>query len=180
MNCSCWVGALAGQKTLDSGGGSLQHGGMSTLTERIQSDLTAAMKARQQLDVSTLRMVLAAIKNAAVAGDEAIVLDDDQALAVVRSEAKKRVEAAEIYAQNGRPESAEKERAELAVIERYLPAAMSDEQLGSIVAEEVAAAAAAGATGGKAMGAVIKAVRDRVGDGADGSRIAAAVKSALA
>jgi uncharacterized protein len=153
---------------------------MSTLTERIQTDLTTAMKAREQLDVSTLRMVLAAIRNAAVAGDEAVTLSEDQVMAVIRSEAKKRAESAEIYAQNGRPESAAKEQAELAVIERYLPAAMSDEQLNAIVAEEAAAAAAAGASGPKAMGGVIKAVRDRVGDAADGGRIAAAVKAALA
>jgi hypothetical protein len=67
----------------------------------------------------------------------------------------------------------------LAVIERYLPAAMSDDELAAIVAEEVAAAATTGATGGKAMGAVIKAVRERVGSGADGARIAAAVKVAV-
>jgi uncharacterized protein len=152
---------------------------MSTMTERIQTDLTTAMKAREQLEVSTLRMVIAAIRNAAVAGDEAVVLSDDQVMGVIRSEAKKRAESAEIYAQNGRAESAAKEQAELAVIERYLPAAMTDDQLNAIVAEEVAAAEAAGASGPKAMGGVIKAVRDRVGDGADGGRIAAAVKSAL-
>jgi uncharacterized protein len=152
---------------------------MSTMTERIQTDLTTAMKAREQLEVSTLRMVIAAIRNAAVAGDEAVVLSDDQVMGVIRSEAKKRAESAEIYAQNGRAESAAKEQAELAVIERYLPAAMTDDQLNAVVAEEVAAAEAAGASGPKAMGGVIKAVRDRVGDGADGGRIAAAVKSAL-
>jgi uncharacterized protein len=144
---------------------------MSTMTERIQTDLTTAMKAREQLEVSTLRMVLAAIKNAAVAGDEAVTLSDDQVMGVIRAEAKKRAESAEIYAQNDRAESAAKEQAELAVIERYLPAAMSDDALNAIVA---------GASGPKAMGGVIKAVRDRVGDGADGGRIAAAVKAALA
>jgi uncharacterized protein len=153
---------------------------MSTMTERIQTDLTTAMKAREQLEVSTLRMVLAAIKNAAVAGDEAVTLSDDQVMGVIRAEAKKRAESAEIYAQNDRAESAAKEQAELAVIERYLPAAMSDDALNAIVAEEVATASAAGASGPKAMGGVIKAVRDRVGDGADGGRIAAAVKAALA
>lgn len=152
---------------------------MSTLTDRLQADLTTAMKAREQLETSTLRMVIAAIKNAAVAGDEAVTLSDDQVMAVIRSEAKKRAESAEIYAQAGRAESAAKEQAELAVIERYLPAAMSDEQLDEIVAEEAAIAAANGASGPKAMGAVIKAVRDRIGDGADGGRIAAAVKAAV-
>jgi len=146
---------------------------------RLQSDLTAAMKARDDVTVSTLRMVRAAIMNAEVAGDTAVELDDDQVVGVLRSEAKKRTESAVVYEDNGRPESAAKERAELEVIERYLPAAMSDDDLAVIVDEQVAAAAAAGAEGGKAMGMVIKAVRERAGDGADGARIAAAVKSRL-
>ena len=144
---------------------------------RLQSDLTAAMKARDDVTVSTLRMVRAAIMNAEVAGDTAVELDDDQVVGVLRSEAKKRTESAVVYEDNGRPESAAKERAELEVIERYLPAAMSDDDLAVIVDEQVAAAA--GAEGGKAMGMVIKAVRERAGDGADGARIAAAVKSRL-
>jgi uncharacterized protein YqeY len=124
-------------------------------------------------------MVLAAIANAEVAGDEAVVLTDEQTLGVVRSEAKKRQEAAQIYRDAGRTELADKESAELAIIERYLPAAMSDEDLGKIIAEEVAKAASSGATGGKAMGAVVKAVRERVGSQADGGKIAALVKAAL-
>ena len=98
---------------------------------------------------------------------------------MVRSEAKKRQEAAQIYRDAGRTELADKESAELAIIERYLPAAMSDEDLGKIIAEEVAKAASSGATGGKAMGAVVKAVRERVGGQADGGKIAALVKAAL-
>jgi len=127
----------------------------------------------------TLRMVLSAISNAEVAGDEAVVLSDDQVTAVLRGEAKKRAEAAQIYADAGRGESADKERAELAVIERYLPAAMSDDALAAVVAEEVAKAAASGASGGKAMGQVVKAVRERVGASVDGGAIAAKVKAAL-
>ena len=150
-----------------------------TLQEQLQADLTIAMKARDDVATSTLRMLRAAITNASVAGDEAVVLNDEQVLDVLRSEAKKRAEAAEIYAGAGREESAAKERAELAVIERYLPAAMSDDDLAAVVAEEVERAAGSGLTGGKAMGAVIKAVRDRVGADADGARIAAAVKAAL-
>jgi uncharacterized protein YqeY len=106
-------------------------------------------------------------------------LNDQQELAVLRSEAKKRTEAAEVYEQAGRAESAAKERAELAVIERYLPAAMSDEQLAEIVTSAIADAAAAGAEGPKAMGQVIKLVRERAGDAADGGRIAALVKAQL-
>lgn len=150
-----------------------------TLKDTIKADLTTAMKAREELATSTLRMVLSAITNAEVAGDQAVTLDDNQTLAVLQAEAKKRAEAAQIYADAGRSEAAAKERAELAVIERYLPAAMSDDELNAIIAEEVATAKAAGAEGGKAMGAVVKAVRERAGSGADGSRIAAAVKAAL-
>ena len=152
---------------------------MTTLKDRIKSDITEAMKAREEAKLSTLRMVLSALQNAEVAGDEAIVLTDDQAIAVLRSEAKKRAESAQIYADAGRTDAATKERSEQAIIEAYLPAAMSDEDVAKIVAEEVAKAAAAGATGGKAMGAVVKAVRERVGASADGGKIAALVKSAL-
>jgi uncharacterized protein YqeY len=152
---------------------------VTTLKDRIKSDITEAMKAREEAKLSTLRMVLSALQNAEVAGDEAIVLTDDQAIAVLRSEAKKRAESAQIYADADRTDAATKERAEQAIIEAYLPAAMSDEDVAKIVAEEVANAAAAGATGGKAMGAVVKAVRERVGASADGGKIAALVKSAL-
>jgi uncharacterized protein YqeY len=152
---------------------------VTTLKDRIKSDITEAMKAREEAKLSTLRMVLSALQNAEVAGDEAIVLTDDQAIAVLRSEAKKRAESAQIYADAGRTDAATKERSEQAIIEAYLPAAMSDEDVAKIVAEEVAKAAAAGATGGKAMGAVVKAVRERVGSSADGGKIAALVKSAL-
>jgi uncharacterized protein len=151
----------------------------ATIKTRLQTDLTASMKARDELTTSTIRMLRAAITNAEVAGAQAIELTDDQVIAVLQSEAKKRSEAAEIYAQAGREDSAAKERAELAVIERYLPAAMPDEELQAIVTEEVAAAAATGADGQRAMGLVIKAVRERVGPAADGSRIAAMVKSSL-
>ncbi|NBN90154.1 MAG: GatB/YqeY domain-containing protein [Actinobacteria bacterium] len=150
-----------------------------TLKNTIKADLTAAMKARDEMTTSTLRMVLAAITNAEVAGDQAVTLDDNQTIGVLQTEAKKRAEAAQIYADAGRSEAAAKERSELAVIERYLPAAMSDQELDAIITEEVAKAKAAGAEGGKAMGAVVKAVRERAGSGADGSRIAAAVKAAL-
>ena len=151
-----------------------------SVKERLQADLTAAMKSRDEVTTSTIRMVRAAITNAEVAGDEAVVLTDDQVIGVLQSEAKKRLEAAEVYEQAGRTESAAKERAELAVIERYLPAAMGDDELAAIVDESIAAAAAAGASGPKAMGQVIKAVRERAGASADGGRIAALVKARLA
>lgn len=156
-----------------------QNGGVPSLKERIENDLATAMKAREETKVSTLRMLKSAIQNAEVAGDEAVVLSDDQTIAVLRAEAKKRAESAQIYADAGRSVAATKERSELAIIEAYLPAAMSDDVVRKIVDEEVAKAAASGATGGKAMGAVVKAVRERVGSGADGGKIAGFVKAAL-
>lgn len=152
---------------------------MATLKDTLKSDLTAAMKAGDETVRGTLRMALAAVTNAEVAGDEAVELSDDQVVAVLQAEAKKRSEAAEIYAQAGRTEAAAKEKAELAVLERYLPAAMGEAEIAAVVAEEVAAAAAAGNTGPKAMGIVVKAVRARVGASADGSVVANLVKSAL-
>ena len=151
-----------------------------SIKERLQADLTSAMKARDDVATATIRMIRSAITTAEVAGDEAVELTDDQAIAVLQAEAKKRAESAELYEQNGRLDSAAKERAELAVIERYLPAAMDDDELSAIVDEEVSAAAATGAEGGKAMGIVIKAVRQRAGAAADGARIAAMVKARLA
>ncbi|HWL41946.1 MAG TPA: GatB/YqeY domain-containing protein [Ilumatobacter sp.] len=150
------------------------------LKAQLQDDLTSAMKARDQATTSTLRMLLAAVNVAAVAGDTAVELSDDQVLGVLRSEAKKRAESAEIYAQAGRATSADKERAELAVIERYLPAAPDASQLQGLVDAAVAAAAADGVSGPKAMGQVIKAVREQAGPAADGAAIAALVKAALA
>lgn len=152
---------------------------MTTLKSRIEADIPKAMKDGDELGKSTLRMILAAIKNAEVAGSEAVTLSDDQVINVLRAEVKKRAESAEIYEQAGRAESAAKERAEITVIERYLPAAMDADALAAVVAEAVASAAANGQTGPKAMGVVIKSVKEKVGASADGAAIAAAVKSAL-
>jgi uncharacterized protein YqeY len=137
------------------------------------------MKSGGEREKSTLRMAIAAVKNAAVAGDEAVQLTDEQIVAVLRAEAKKRSEAAEIYEQAGRADAAAAERDELAVLERYLPARMDDAALAAIIAEEIERARAAGQSGPKAMGAVVKAVRGRVGDSADGSIIASRVKALL-
>ncbi len=151
----------------------------SGLKSRIQADITEALRSGDELLKSTLRMALAAIMNAEVAGAQATVLTDDQIINLLRSEVKKRAESAEIYAAAGRSELATKETQEMAIIETYLPAAMDAVALASIVAQEVANAAANGQEGPRAMGAVIKAVKERVGAQADGSAIAAAVKSAL-
>ena len=134
------------------------------------------MKAGNDIAKSTIRMALSAITNAEVAGDEAVELTDDQVIKVLQSEVKKRQESAEVYEQAGRTDAATKERAEAEVLSVYLPAAMSQEELVAVVQEEVARA---GAKGMKAMGAVVKAVRERVGSGADGSKIADLVKAAL-
>lgn len=151
----------------------------SALKQRIQNDISEALRSGNELLKSTLRMALAAIKNAEVAGSEAVVLSDEQVVAVVRSEVKKRIESAQIYGDAGRQELADKETKEAEILQGYLPAAMDPSALAAVVEEEVANAARAGQSGPKAMGTIIKAVRDRVGDGADGSAIAAAVKSAL-
>ncbi len=153
---------------------------MTSLKETLKNDLTAAMKAGDDVAKSTLRMALSAISNAEVAGDAAVELSDDQVVKVLQAESKKRAESAELYDQAGRTDAASKERAEAAILAAYLPAAMSDDELASVVAEEVANAAAAGNTGMKAMGSVVKAVRERVGSSADGSKIADLVKAALA
>ena len=152
----------------------------SQLFEQLRTDLNTAMKDRDQLKTSTIRMVLSAVQVASVAGDEAAELTDAEITAVLRSEAKRRNEAAELYENAGRAEQAASERNELAVIESYLPAAMDDGTLQGIVDEEIAVAREAGAEGPKAIGQVIKAVKDRVGDGADGGRIAGVVKASLA
>ena len=151
----------------------------SGLKSRIQADINEALRSGDELLKSTLRMALAAIMNAEVAGAQAVVLTDDQIINLLRSEVKKRAESAEIYAAAGRTELATKETQEMVIIETYLPAAMDAAALASIVAQEVANAAANGQEGPRAMGAVIKAVKERVGAQADGSAIAAAVKSAL-
>lgn len=138
------------------------------------------MKSGNELAKSTLRMALSAISNAEVAGDEAVELTDEQIIKVLQAESKKRAESAELYEQAGRADAAAKERAEAEVLATYLPAAMSDDELATVVAEEVQKAASAGNSGMKAMGSVVKAVRERVGSSADGSKIADLVKSALA
>jgi uncharacterized protein YqeY len=152
---------------------------MATLKDRLQHDLTEAMRAHDEVARETLRMALAAIQRAEVAGKEQIELDDDAVVGVLQTEVRKRTEAADAFAAGGRGDRAERERAEAAVLAGYLPAALSDDDLQVIVDEEVAAAEAQGLSGGKAMGAVVKAVRARAGAGTEGGRIAAAVKATL-
>ena len=153
---------------------------MTNLKEQIHIDLTAAIKAKDSLTSGTLRMVLSAITNEEVSGKEARVLNDQDLITVLNREAKKRKEAATAYDEAKRPELADKERAELGIIQAYLPEALSEEDLAKIISDAVAQVAASGATGPSAMGAVMKIVSPQVSGRADGGAVAAAVKSALA
>jgi uncharacterized protein YqeY len=152
---------------------------MAELKDRLQSDLTESIKARDEVRSGTIRMVLSAITNEEVSGKEARELTDDDVITVLGREAKKRREAAEAYDDAGRAELADKERAELVVIEGYLPEQMSDDELTAIVEAAISEVAATGAEGGRAMGAVMKIVQPKVKGRADGSVVAAKVKSAL-
>ena len=150
---------------------------MAELKDRLQADLTTSMKARDELTTATLRMVLTAIGNEEVAGKAARQLSDDEVLKVIAREAKKRREAADAFTSGGRPDRAERELAEGAVLDGYLPAQLSDDDLAALVRDAVAEA---GATGPQAMGAVMKLVGPKVAGRAEGGRVASAVKAALA
>ena len=154
---------------------------MSTLKERLRSDLTAAMKARDELVKATLRMTLTAIGNAEVAGDAARELGDDEVLAIIRREAKKRAESAEAFAGAGRDELAAQERAEGEVLARYLPAQLSDDELTEIAraAVEQTTAELGERPGPRQMGQVMKNASAAAAGRADGRRLAAAVKALL-
>ncbi|MCX4692488.1 GatB/YqeY domain-containing protein [Streptomyces sp. NBC_01408] len=153
---------------------------MTTLKAKLQEDLTTAIRARDELHSSTLRLTLSAITNAEVAGKEARVLSDEEVLKVIAKEAKKRREAAEAFAQGGRPEQAARETAEGEFLDTYLPKQLTDEELTAIVTQAVEEARAAGAEGPRAMGAVMKIVNPKVAGLADGGRVAAVVKQQLA
>jgi uncharacterized protein len=149
---------------------------MSALKERLRVDLSAAMKARDDVRTRTLRMALTAVTNEEVAGKQARELSDDEVVKVLTREAKKRREAAQAFADAGRTEQAAAERAEGEVISGYLPEQLSDEDLSRLVS---AAIAETGAAGPKAMGQVMKVVRPQVGERAEGGRVAAEVKRQL-
>ncbi|WP_392964729.1 GatB/YqeY domain-containing protein [Streptomyces sp. LN245] len=153
---------------------------MTTLKSKLQEDLNAAIKGRDELRSSTIRLTLSAITNEEVAGKTKRELSDDEVQKVIAREAKKRREAAEAFTQGGRSESAERERAEGEILAAYLPKQLSDEELQQIVAQAVEEAKAAGAEGPRAMGAVMKIVNPKVAGQAEGGRVAAAVKQLLA
>lgn len=148
-----------------------------TLKATLQHDLHAAMRAREQVRVATLRMTLTGISNAEVSGESARQLSDDETLKVVAKEAKKRKESATAYRDAGRPELAEREEAELAVLETYLPAQLGDDELTAIVDRAIEQV---GATSMAQMGQVMKAAQAEAAGRADGGAIAAKVKARLA
>lgn len=155
---------------------------MARLEDTLHSDMVAALKARDSERTNTLRMALAAIKNEKVAGKQARTLSESDEVAVLQREVRSRRDSAEAYTDGGRPELAAKELAEIDIISTYLPAALSDAELDTIVDEEVASAEAG--LGEKptmrAMGQIIKAVNARAAGRADGATVAAKVKARLA
>lgn len=149
---------------------------MST-KQQIDADLKTAMLAGDKTLVTTLRGLKAAILNAEVAeGARETGLPEDKVVALLQKEAKRRQESADMYVQGGRPEKAEAEEAELAVIEKYLPAKMSDKEILALIEEAISAT---GASDMQQMGQVIGAVKAKAGASADGAVIARLVKERL-
>lgn len=148
-----------------------------SLKEKLEADLNVAMKARDEVRTRTLRMVLTAVKNEEVAGRQARELSDDDVIAVLTREAKKRREAATAFDDAGRDAQAQAERDEGVVLEDYLPAQLGDAELAALVADAIAAT---GAAGPRAMGQVMKVVNPKVAGRAEGGRVAAEVKRQLA
>jgi uncharacterized protein YqeY len=150
---------------------------MSAMKDKLKADLTASMKARNEIRLRTIRMALAAINVEEVAGKTVRELSDEEIVKVLAKEAKKRREAAEAFGDAGRKEQAQAELDEHAVLEEYLPAQLSDEELTRLVDEAIAES---GAAGPQAMGQVMKVVNPKVAGRAEGGRVAAAVRARLA
>jgi len=149
---------------------------VNELKERLRTDLNAAMRARDQVRLRTLRMALTSITNEEVSGDAARELSDEEILKVLIREAKKRREAAEAFESAGRADQAAAERAEGDVLAGYLPAQLTDEELSGLVSAAIAETGAAGMPG---MGKVMKIVTPQVAGRADGARVAAEVRRQL-
>ena len=146
------------------------------LLDQIRADLTAAMKSKDKLTVATLRSVVAAVQEAEVAGTSATTLDDEQVQKVIAAQAKRRVEAAEAFEEGGRTEKAADERAELTILEQYLPEQLDADALAKLVDRVLA-------DGGYStmadMGQAMKAVNAEVAGKAEGRIVAELVKSHL-
>jgi uncharacterized protein YqeY len=151
---------------------------MSALKDRLRADLTTAIKARDDVRSSTLRMVLTSITNAEVAGKEARELTDEDVMGVLTSEGKKRREAAEAFDQAGRTEQAAKERAEFEVLADYLPEQLGDEEIAALVTEAIESTGAR-EEGMRAMGKVMGALQPKVKGRADGGAVASEVRRQL-
>lgn len=149
---------------------------MGTLKDRLNEDLRTAMKGRDELTVSTLRLALAAVRNAEVSGAEARELSDDEVLAVLTKEAKKRREAADAFREAGRKELAEKELAEEQALAAYLPKQLSDQELADLVRSTLAEQ---GLSGMQSMGPAMKAVQAKAAGRADGRKLADEVRRQL-
>jgi len=146
------------------------------LKEKLQNDLTASMRARDEVRSGTIRMILTAIKNEEVAGKEARELSDAEVITVLSREAKKRREAAEAYEQAGAADRAANEKAEGAIIAEYLPAQLSEQEIKDLIA---AAIAETGASGPQQMGLVMKSIQPKIAGKADGGVVSSLVKAAL-
>jgi uncharacterized protein len=149
---------------------------MPKLKDQLRSDLTTAMKARDETRTRTLRMALTSISNEEVAGSAARNLTDDEVIRILTREAKRRREAAAAFADAGRGDQAAAERAEEQVLAGYLPAQLDDDELAAMVTAAIAETGAAGPAG---IGQVMKVVTPRVAGRADGSRVAALVRRQL-
>ena len=146
------------------------------LLDQIRADLTAAMRSQDKLVISTLRSVVAAVQEAEVAGASATTLDDDQVQKVVAAQAKRRVEAAEAFDQGGRTEKAADERAELKILESYLPEQLDQDALTEIIERVLSEG---GFSTMADMGQAMKAINAEVAGKAEGRLIAELVKSRL-
>lgn len=149
---------------------------MAALKDQLRTDLTAALKARDSLKASVIRMALAAITNAEVAGKEARELTDEDVIAVLSTESKKRKEAAEAFDAGNRPELAQKERDEAVILAQYLPEPLSEAEISQIIADAISQT---GATSMADMGKVMGVVTPKTKGRADGAAIAAEVRNQL-
>ena len=147
------------------------------LKEKLQADLTDAIRSRNEVVSGTVRMLLAAITNEEVAGKTAKVLTDAEIITVLSREAKKRREAVEAYTQAKRDDLAGKEKAEAAVIANYLPEQLSEDEIKKLIADAIAEADAKGPAG---MGLVMKVLQPKIAGKADGGVVSGLVKAALA
>lgn len=147
------------------------------IKDKLREDLTEAIRSRNEITSSTIRMVLTAITMEEVAGKTVRELSDAEVITVLSREAKKRREAAEAFEAGARPEKAAQEKAEGEVIAKYLPVQLSEAELASMIA---AAIAETGASGPAGMGLVMKVLSPKIAGKADGGAVSAAVKAALA